>query len=90
MRTSLGAEIRDQIRSYLAGDKSLRDFQEWFVPATWDVERTDTEAAALAYSIDLWLAEYTSNHRTKEDLDTFLTNLVRSEESAKLEAKSRQ
>lgn len=57
MATAL--EIRQQLTRLLAGEVSLDEFQDWFVPCTWNIHLTgDTEARELAYEIKGVLAEY--------------------------------
>lgn len=73
----LDTEIRDKLAKYLSSEISLRQFQEWFVPATWDIQ--DSQPAHildLAYSIQLKLAEYTSNHLTENDLRRALSPYI--------------
>lgn len=58
MAHSLSTSIRDQIVALLADQTSLLEFQDWLVGATWDIEQhADPEAADLAYSSKLALAE---------------------------------
>jgi len=73
MEPSLGTEFRDQLRRYLSGDLSLAEFEDWFVPRTWNIHQVgDPGLADLAYEIDLRLAEYSNGHRTENDLKEVL------------------
>jgi hypothetical protein len=63
----LAAQIRAQIARYLTGAITLNEFQEWFVPEAWVVEAS-SPAYDLAQTIELLLAEYTSGHRTQDEL----------------------
>ena len=72
-------EIRDWLNRYLRKDISLREFQRWFVPATWNIDETsNAEAKHLAAYIDLRLAELVNHHWTeqefREQLDRVLEN----------------
>lgn len=65
----LDTEIRGKLAEYLNSEISLRQFQEWFVPATWDIQTSEpAHILDLAYSIQLKLAEYASDHLTENDL----------------------
>jgi hypothetical protein len=70
-------EIRKKLIQYLDSEISLKEFQEWFVPATWDIDQSDNVAAQdLAYAIELRLAEYSSGHLPENELHTELQQLV--------------
>ena len=63
------SELREQVARYVHRETSLRDFQEWFIAATWgDDSREDDHVATLNDFIELRLAEYTSGHWTEEEL----------------------
>jgi len=62
-------EIRNKLIEYLSSRKTLDDFQAWFIPEIWDIEREDDpELHNLVYSIELRLAEYSSGHLSEEEL----------------------
>jgi len=66
---SLANAIRDKVISYLSGEISLDELEDWVVTRTWDVDKTgDWEGADLAHGIELLLAEYTNGHRSEEEL----------------------
>lgn len=61
MLESLHSQIRAQLARYLDGELSLEQFEDWFLPATWNVHLAeDDEAANLAYDIDAVLAQASS------------------------------
>ncbi|HEU5323846.1 MAG TPA: hypothetical protein VFX28_23790 [Methylomirabilota bacterium] len=63
--------------TYLAGESSLDSFDEWFTEATWNIHQDGDEAAkALAYAIELRLAEHSSGHLSDSQLDEELTALL--------------
>jgi hypothetical protein len=69
--------IREWLSRYLRSEVSLRDFQRWFVPTTWDIDRTDALAAReLAALVDLRLAEYTSGFWSEDELRQLLRRAV--------------
>jgi hypothetical protein len=70
-------QIRSQIRRLLSNEVSLRDFQKWYVPVTWDIDRSNEVAAKnLAAEIDLKLAEYTSGHLTESEVRQDFSKLL--------------
>ncbi len=74
---SLDLEIRNCLISYLVGEISLDSFQDWFLPATWDVhESGDSSAEDLTYAIQHSLAEYTNDHLTDAELRSRLVPLT--------------
>jgi hypothetical protein len=77
MSSPLEAAIRHHLALYLANELSLRQFDEWFVPATWDVDKTGHQPAIeLAYEIILRLAEYSNGDCTEADLKKLLRPLA--------------
>jgi hypothetical protein len=71
------SSIRLRLLRYLDGTDSLRMFRQWFVPSTWNVEEwASPRLQELVYSIKLLLAEYTSGHRSEEDLRARLSDLL--------------
>ena len=69
--------LRSHLARYLSGADSLRTFDEWFVPATWDVDRAGDQATIdLTYEIILRLAEYSNGDCTEEQLKDLLRPLV--------------
>jgi|SRR5579863_9010386 len=70
-------EIREKLRELIEGRASLQQFQEWFVPATWDVHReSDPETEALVDEIELNLSEYSGSHLRAEELGRALGELA--------------
>ena len=70
-------EIRDWLARYVAREISLQDFEDWFVPATWDVHRgNDSVAVALVGEIKLRLAEFSGGGWKEEELRELLQPLA--------------
>jgi hypothetical protein len=70
--------IRDHIVRCVAEQDSLDLFRQWFVPVSWDIEKTaDVDAIALAYRVDGLLAEASSAAWTDEQLRHELANSIR-------------
>lgn len=77
MPSSLGSAIRSLLARYLRGEMSLHQFDEWFVPATWDVEKTGDQATIdLTYENVLRLAESSNGDCTESELKSLLRPLV--------------
>jgi 2C-methyl-D-erythritol 2,4-cyclodiphosphate synthase len=52
-------QIRRKLNDFLRGANSLEEFENWFLPATWNLNsETDASAHELAAAITLALAEY--------------------------------
>lgn len=59
----LDKQIRLKVQEYLQGDISLEEFDDWFVPKTWDVHLSDNrEAEYLTEEIEHLFNEFTSEH----------------------------
>lgn len=77
MQHSLEFEIRDRLAAYLAGETSLRDFEDWFFPKTWDVDKLDDPALLdLVYQIKLDWAEFSNGDWSEKDLRSMLRSLA--------------
>jgi hypothetical protein len=57
-------ELRAKIASYVSGEVSLDDLDEWFSANTWNMHQDDSDAEAqeLAAKVELLLAEHSSGH----------------------------
>ena len=60
----LELEIRQRLINYLLDRISLREFQEWFIPNTWDIHLSGEPQGAIALTndIELRLSEFSSGH----------------------------
>jgi len=77
MSDSLSFEIRTKMYEYLAGAIPLSQFQDWFVRATWDVERSgDPDTAELAHEIHLLLSEFSNGDWTEKELHDTLMRMT--------------
>ncbi len=66
---SKAPEIRKQLARWLDGEISLEQFEDWFLPETWNLEiENDSEAEFLADEIELNLSEYSDKLLTIADL----------------------
>ena len=70
-------EIRERLRNWLDGEISLHQFEDWFVPSTWNVHREyDREVESLVDEIELNLSEYSGGHSTIGQLRQTLQELA--------------
>jgi len=77
MTNAIDLEIRNWLARSLNGDISLHDFEDWFVPVSWDIEQThNSRANELAGEVELRLAEYTNDDWTEDELRSELQPLV--------------
>lgn len=70
------SELRSRLARLVAGDESLRDFQDWFVPAFWDEPNPDSPVRHLADQVELVIAEYTSGGWTLDEARRLLRGLL--------------
>jgi hypothetical protein len=74
---ALDLEIRRRVVSYLAGNQSLREFEDWFVPEAWSgVESQDHASLELIPRIELTLAEHSNGHLSEGDLREDLSKAI--------------
>jgi hypothetical protein len=67
------------VHAYASGDLSLRDFQDWFIPATWDTRKfRDPDAVRVVRRVQLALAEFSSGDRTEPELKAELAVIAAS------------
>jgi hypothetical protein len=69
----MAQELRDQLSRLLSGQASLEDFEDWFLPTTWDLSvDEDPDAYYLAGEVRLCLAEYDRGDRTEHEVEVIL------------------
>ena len=77
MQHSLEFEIRDRLLAYLAGEISLHDFEDWFFPKTWEVDKLgDPALLDLVYEIKLDWAEFSNGDWSEKELRSMLKSLA--------------
>ena len=73
MKSSLYLTIQEQLRRFVAGELSFDAFRDWFTPATWDIDNTNTDdARELSYEIEHRLAEFTHGDWDEQELRLLL------------------
>jgi len=77
-------DLKNNLLDYLAGERSLARFQEWFIPAGWNIDPSN-ETSRFVNEIELRLAEYTNGHliedELKKALGTVLNRTIQSQPS---------
>jgi len=77
MKSRLDIEIRDRLASYIVGEISLKDFEDWFVPVSWNIIHSgNLSAINLAYEVELWLAEFSDGYWSEDELKEHFKPLV--------------
>lgn len=66
---SLDIKIRESLARYLTNRTSFEEFEDWFMPATWEIEKTSNQLAIeLTHEIELRISEFTNGHFTEKEL----------------------
>jgi len=77
MSHPLNYDIRERLGEYLAHEISLEEFEDWFIPETWDIDQTDDlDLLNLVYGIKLRLAEFSNNDCTEDKLRSLLRPFI--------------
>ncbi len=77
MTTPTTRDIRAKLSDYLAGQASVTEFEDWFFPATWDIETTgDPEAQQLVWAVMTPLTEFKSDVIDQAELRRVLLPLT--------------
>ena len=77
MNPSLDNDIRVKLASYLSGKISLEEFEDWFVSASWNVDKSENQVAInMVYEIELWISEYSDGFLDEDELKMLLRPIV--------------
>ena len=77
MADSLAVDIRERVISFLAGELTLPQFQEWLVEKTWDAEEHgDPKATDMTYEIKLALAEHSRGDISWNELHDRMSDAI--------------
>jgi hypothetical protein len=83
MTDSLSQTIQRHVASYLGGQSTLADLEDWLVPETWDLAEDDDAAAYdLASEIIFRISEFTSGDWTEPELRDLLSALSEFQEKS--------
>jgi hypothetical protein len=69
-------EVRQQLARYFNNECSLREFEDWFVPRSWNFKAATLPLQKLVSEIELYLAEFSNGDWTVEELKNHLKPLV--------------
>jgi hypothetical protein len=70
-------ELQDHLAAYLRGEMTLRQFEEWFVPTTWDArDENDPRVELVRNIIDARIAEFTHGDWDEDELKDLLRPFV--------------
>ena len=70
-------EIRQRLSMWLDGEISRAQFEDWFVPATWDVHKSgDANLEKLVDEIELYLSEYSDGYLSKQQLRDAMVSIL--------------
>ena len=62
-------ELRQELARYLKGQCTLKDFEDWFVPRSWNINQNSNPSLRnLVSQIELSLAEFGNGDWTEEEL----------------------
>ena len=62
-------ELRQELARYLKGQCKLKDFEDWFVPRSWDFNRnTNPSLQKLVSQIELSIAEFSNGDWSEVEL----------------------
>lgn len=77
---TLWNNIRENLIDYITGKIPLSNFEDWLVPASWNVHQNeDRSTTNLVFAIELKLAEYSNGLWTEDELKEhfhFLHNIT--------------
>jgi hypothetical protein len=70
-------KLRKKLVSYITGNISLSEFEDWFVPTLWTVhKRNDEKLSDMVYEIELRLAEYSNGDWSENELKEHLQEKI--------------
>jgi hypothetical protein len=68
-------QVRAELAKWVGGQVSLSEFEDWFVPATWDIQGS-AELVNLVNEIELRISEYSSGEFSKQELRDQMRKLL--------------
>ncbi len=60
-------ELSAHVTDWVDGRVSLSEFEDWFLPATWDIKGSEA-LVSLVDEIELNLSEFSGGYRTRDEL----------------------
>lgn len=74
-RLTMDTTVREKIISYLLGETTLSDLEEWLTLSTWEIEAADADSE-VAFDAQILLAEHARGDRNDDDLARALRRLI--------------
>ena len=68
--------IQQHVMRYLADKESLAEFQNWFGPVLWDIDREDEHTRKLAGRVHILISEFSRGDRPLQDLNQGLAGSI--------------
>ena len=70
-------ELRQELGRYLKRHCTLKDFEDWFVPRSWDFnQNTNPSLQKLVSQIELSIAEFSNGDWTENELRQQFANFI--------------
>jgi len=82
MPSELELGIQQHVMQYLSGVVSLSDFENWFVPAMWEIDDEDEYTRKLAGTVHILISEFSRGDRTLMSLREGLAETIRTADEA--------
>ena len=76
MLSELELAIQQHLMQYLSGAISLSDFENWFLPALWEIDSEDGRARELAGTLHILISEFSRGDRTLQELRSGLAEMI--------------
>jgi hypothetical protein len=80
MLSELALGIQQHVMQYLSGVASLSEFEDWFVPALWDLDGENEDTRKLAGTVHIFISEFSRGDRTLQELREGLAETIRTED----------
>ena len=69
--------IINKVDNYLYGNITFNEFNRWFNPIAWAIEKQpDEHTMKMVYKLDLVMAEFTSDHRSEISLQSEMEQII--------------
>ncbi|MHB1756473.1 MAG: hypothetical protein ACYCT9_03060 [Leptospirillum sp.] len=78
MNDNISNLIRVKLADYIQGNISLRAFEDWIVPNSWNMSHLPSDAQDLSSDIELLLAEFSNGDWTEDEIKNLMEPLLRS------------
>jgi hypothetical protein len=70
-------QIRERLADWINGKTSLIEFEDWFIPATWNIHQSgDKDAENMVDEIELNLSEYSGGYISQIELRDAMRSLL--------------